>query len=335
MEQSLQMKQDVPNEETDAEQAALNKRARRKEIFVNLLPGCGLLLIILFFAAATGSVFISGSNLENLISQGFMMLIVVAGATFIYSMGSIDMSVGAVLGLAEIAAGVLLGMNAPGWAGLVGAVVTGLVCTVITSLLYSVLRVPPFVASLCMMNICNGIISWAVEDGDVYITYSNYSGWDTAAVKGVALLLILTVCFILFKKTRIGKDGRALGGNQATAVMSGVKRIRATLICYAVMGCCIGVAAFFALIRTCRVSSGSSTLALNILTAVALGGFPLRGGARAKFSAAVIGAVTVTVLTNGLTLLGLDPALTLAVKGALFLAVVGATADRSKGMLVK
>ena len=120
-----------------------------------------------------------------------------------------------------------------------------------------------------------------------------------------------------------------------TAVISGVKKTKAIWICYALLGGCIGLAGFFGIVRACRVSAGSNTMALNIITAVVLGGFPLRGGAKAHFHAAIIGAVIVTVLNNGLTLMGLDPAITLAVKGILFLVVVALSADRSQGKLVK
>lgn len=329
------MLETTQKEMTDTIQLTLDRKAKQRTVIANILPVAGLIFCIILFAVATQGNFISSSNLGNLVSQGFTMILVAAGASFIYSTGSIDMSIGSVLGLAQIVAGTLLAMDYPGWIGLVAAIVTAFVCTSVTSLLYSILRVPPFVASLCMMNICNGIISWVVEDGDVYITYSKFSNWDSVVIKGIILAVTLVGCFVIFTRTRVGKDAKALGGNPVTAVISGVKRIRAAWYCYAIMGICIGIAAFWALIRTCRVSSGSPTLALNVLTAVALGGFPLRGGAKAKFPAAIIGAVTVTVLTNGLTLMGLDPAVTLAVKGVLFLAVVGATADRSQGKLIK
>ena len=317
-------------------QEKLNQKAKRKEKITFFLPIAGLILLLVLFGAITGGKFFSASNLSNLISQGFTIILVAAGAAFIYAGGNLDMSLGAVFGLTEIVAGLLMShYQLNGWLVLLVAVGTGVVCTSVTAMVYSLLNVPPFVASLCMLNICNGIISWIVEDGEVYTNYSLYSGWDTTVAYGIALIIVLGGGYFLFTRTRIGKDAKALGGNRMTAIISGVKKTKAIWSCYALLGACIGLAGFFGMVRSCRVSAGSNTLALNTITAVVLGGFPLRGGAKAHFHAAIIGAVIVTVLGNGLTLVGLDPAVTLAVKGALFLTVVALGADRSKGKLVK
>ncbi len=300
------------------------------------LPVAGLLLLVIFFAAATGGQFIGVSNMQNLVSQSFTMVLVAAGAAFIYAAGSIDMSLGAVFGVTEVVAGLLMSQwELSGWLALAAALATGVLCTSITALTYSLLNVPPFVASLCMMNICNGVISWIVEDSEIYISYSKYQQWDQTWIHGLALVIVLTAGFLLFTKTRVGKDAKALGGNQVTAVISGVKKTRALWICYALLGICIGLAGFFGMVRACRVSSGSNTMALNTITAIVLGGFPRSGGAKAQFHSAIIGAAIVAVLNNGLTLMGLDPAVTLTVKGVMFLAVVAISTDRSKGKLVK
>jgi len=68
--------------------------------------------------------------------------------------------------------------------------------------------------------------------------------------------------------------------------------------------------------------------------AIALGGFPMRGGERSRLSAAIVGAVTITVLANGLQLWGLDPATINCVKGVLFVLIVALSYDRSDGKLI-
>ena len=70
------------------------------------------------------------------------------------------------------------------------------------------------------------------------------------------------------------------------------------------------------------------------MMAIVLGGFPMAGGDRAKISSAIIGALTVTGLTNGLGMWGLDPTLISGVKGVLFVIIVALSYDRSAGKLV-
>lgn len=327
----MEMDTVLNTKDQDEIQLLLDKKARRNQIAVSVLPLSGVILLVILFTLTTGGQFIGSSNLVNLLLQSFTMVLVAAGATFIYACGYIDMSVGAVLGVAQVAAALIMRDLIPsGLAGLLAAVATGIFCCSITALIHSSLNVPPFVASLCIMNICNGIVSYAVEDGEIFIDYERFRHWDNAGLKAGILAAVLILCFFLFTKTRIGKEARALGGNRVTAVISGINRIRATWICYVILGACVGLAAFFTVARTANVAVGSSSLPLNIITAVVLGGFPLAGGAKAKFHAAIIGAVTVSVLSNGLTVMGLDPAVNLAVKGVLFLIIVGVTTDRGR-----
>ena len=104
---------------------------------------------------------------------------------------------------------------------------------------------------------------------------------------------------------------------------------------YITIGITIGVASLFAVIRggEADISIGTG-VNLNVMIAVVLGGFPLYGGANARFSAPIIGALMVTVLTNGLSMMGQANSLGYAVKGILFIIVVGLTYEKSNGKLI-
>ena len=81
------------------------------------------------------------------------------------------------------------------------------------------------------------------------------------------------------------------------------------------------------------MGSGSG-IEFNIMLAVVLGGFPMSGGDKATLPAAVIGALTATLLTNGLSMWGLEPSLVNGVKGLIFVIMIGLSYDRSAGKLV-
>jgi ribose transport system permease protein len=70
------------------------------------------------------------------------------------------------------------------------------------------------------------------------------------------------------------------------------------------------------------------------MIAIVLGGFPMSGGDASKIRSVIIGAVTITLLTNGLILWGLDPGIVNGLKGVLFLIIVALSYDRSKGKLI-
>ena len=313
-------------------QLSLNKKAKRKDILMKILPFCGLLLLLAIFSVASKGSFLSGSNLKNLVNQCFEVTLVAVGAAFIYAAGMMDMSVGGVSAVAMLLIGILMrDFKINAFLAMGVAMVIAVAFTMITSLVHVTLRVPVFVGSLCVMNICNGIAATLTTKNEIYIDYNHYNLFNSTWIKLLVLVAVFAVGWILFNYTRLGKDLKALGGNQKSAVMSGVKRNKTIILAFVVLGCCLGLSAFFSMVRVGQASASSgSSLQMNIMTAVVLGGFPLSGGARGKMYAPVIGALTVTVLLNGIQILGFDPAWGVVAKGVLFLAVVGTTYERTK-----
>ena len=316
----------------DDVQLALNRQAKRKELLTQILPFSGLVLLLVLFSAVSGGMFLSGTNLENLINQCFQVTIVAVGAAFIYAAGMMDMSIGGVSAVAMLLIGILMrDYQISAWLAVLLAMVIATAFTMITALVHVALRVPVFVGSLCVMNICNGIAATLTSENEIYIDYQHYSSANSTTLKLIVLVVVFAVAWIIFNYTRLGKDLKALGGNPVSAVMSGVRRNKTIILAFVVIGCCLGLNAFFSLVRVGMASASSGTsLQMNIMTAVVLGGFPLSGGARSKMYGPIIGALTVTVLLNGIQLLGFDPAWGVVAKGALFLAVVGMTYERTK-----
>ena len=134
----------------------------------------------------------------------------------------------------------------------------------------------------------------------------------------------------LFEKTSLGKEQKAIGGNVVTARQSGIRSRRGVVLSHLILGVCVGIAASFQMVRAGSVSSQSgSGLEFNIMIALALGGFPMAGGASAKIRSTIIGVLTITFLTNGLTLAGVDNTYINLVKGLLFIVIVAVSYDRS------
>ena len=122
---------------------------------------------------------------------------------------------------------------------------------------------------------------------------------------------------------------RAIGGNPLTANHAGTKTKKTILIAYIILGVCVGVAAIFQMFRNGKVTPLSGTgIEFNMMMAIVLGGFPMRGGEKGKISSAIIGALTVALLANGLTLWGVDVSLTNGIKGILFVVIIGLSYDR-------
>ena len=322
----------------DAEeiQLKLNQAAKRKDIITKVLPFTGLVFLVLLFSLTTDGKFLDESNFSVLVNQCFTLVTISVGAAFVYASGSMDMSIGGVLAFSQLGAAMIIrDTNLPIAAAALACVLMAALCSSFSAIVHVLFRVPIFVASLCNMYIWTGIVTLIVEKSDVYITYSESSYLNAIGVKVPVLIFVILLGYVLFNYTRLGKDLKALGSNQSAAVLSGVRRGLRLWLSFVMLGICIGIAAFFTLLRNGLVNAASGTgVQLNVMVAIVLGGFPQAGGARARLPATIVGALMVTILTNGLILMGLNPEWGNFAKGLLFLVVVALTYDKSKGKLV-
>jgi ribose transport system permease protein len=296
-----------------------------------------LLIVFVFFVISTHGGFLAKSNLSNLVEQCFTVAVVAVGASFIYASGSMDISVGAVMALAELVLAYMMnsGRSYPIPVLLLAAICVSVICMLINGVVSTYLRVPAMVVSLCMMNVCTGIVTTAVAKKDLYVPYFDYSFLNSSLIKGSILLLIIAAGWILFHKTRIGRSLKAAGGNSVAAEESGIDCRKTIVLGFLILGICLGIAAFFSLVRVGVVTgSTGGGLGLNILVAIVLGGFPLTGGAKSRMIGAVVGAFTVTTLSNGMALLNIDTNIAALVKGVLFLTIVAISYDKSNGRIV-
>lgn len=317
-------------------QEALNRKARQRAMLNSILPYVGFIFVFTFFLIVTQGNLLNAANRANLINQCFTLTIVCIGASFVYAHGGSDFSVGASCGCAQLAAAYLLTQsNLPLPICLLVCVLVAVAAACMTSSISLVFGVPVFVGSMCIRYVFSGILTTATQRSEIFISHAQYGFMNDTLLKAIILIVFIAVGYYLFEYTSLGKSLRAIGGNQQTAQQSGIKIKPTIMKAYIILGICVGVAAMFQMFRNGKVTSQSgSGLEFNMMMAIVLGGFPMRGGEKARLSSAIIGALTVTVLVNGLTLWGVDANLVNGIKGLLFVVIVGLSYDRSMGKLV-
>ncbi len=317
-------------------QEELIRRQKRKETITSILPVVGLVVLVVLFTVLTKGQFIGMDNLKLLVNQCFTMCVIVVGGAFLYSIGGLDMAIGAIMALSATVLTLAFNAGVPFVISFLIGVVVSVACMSVTAFIRNYLKVTPFIASLCMMNICQGLVLTAIAStGRIVFNYSQAAWVDDTVTKIITLVLLIFVGYVLFNYTSIGKSLKAIGGNATAARISGIKVEKMVFIAYAIVGITIAIGGLFTVVRSGVADNTLGTgLNLNVMTAIVLGGFPLTGGANAKFHAPLIGALTVTVLTNGLGLLGQANAMGYAIKGLLFIIVVASTYEKSKGKLI-
>ena len=270
----------------------------------------GLVALSLVLWASTPH-FLTVSNLLNVLEQTSINAIVAVGMTFVIVSGGIDLSVGSVLALSGIALAQGLGGGLPAPVAIAIALVTGLACGLGNGLLVTYGRLPSFIATLGMMSVARGAALMLAEGRPISGFGAEFRALATSRVLMVPTPVIITgviylVAHFVLSRTVFGRATYAIGGNEEAARLSGIQvRFHKTLI-YGVAGLTSAAAA---VILTARLNSAQPTAGtsyeLDAIAATVIGGTSLLGG-EGTLLGALIGALIMGVLRNGLNLLNVS-----------------------------
>lgn len=299
-----------------------------KQKLSSLLPFAALIVVFLLFTVLTGGQLATVKSLNRMMTQAYTVMLIGLGATFIYMHGGIDFSLGSVLALSEMCAALLFEATGMSWTLLPATIVVAVFCGLLTGLATVKLNVPPFIASLCMQLAGRGVLTTILNSRMVSVTQLSVPTW---AERIVVLVLIIAAAVFLADYSKVGKYNKAIGENSKAAWTSGINVNRYRLLAYLICGFTLGVAAYFDL-RRVGVLAGNTGMGMemDVLIALVLGGLSLSGGYRSSVRCAVIGSLTIVILENGLTIMGLNSSYMGIVKGIVFLAMVLFTYKRNK-----
>jgi len=298
-----------------------------------LIPYLGLIAILLIFTIITSGRIIRIQNLKLIFNQAIVLMIGCIGVTFVITQGSLDFSQGSMLGFVA-AMSAIAAAKSPLLA-LPIALLTGLIMGAVNGSLFSFLKIPSFIVTLCMLFILRGLILIITKSGPLPIPFSMYN-LDSYTLKIPVLLVIIIIAVYVFNYTRFGKYGRAIGSGETAAKHSGVPVAKMKLYAFMIAGVLCGICGFLNLIRTGAADSKTGLLfEIDILTALVVGGMPLTGGSNSKIHSAIIGALILSILTNGMILIGVKAELQQAVKGIIFLLAVYFSFERENIAVIK
>jgi ribose transport system permease protein len=292
----------------------------------------GLVLVVIVFQILTDGRLLSSRNYMNIFNNFFSIGLGAVGVMFLMSLGELDLSVGAILGLSAalgaLSAKISLALILP------VCILTGLLVGTINGLFISKLRVESFIGTLAVSFIVRGTTTWLLN-GSVGIPVS-MRRFDGNTVKITIFILVCIALFILFEFSRFGKSGRAIGSSMEAARQSGVKVQRIRMLAFIISGFTGGLAGFFSLVRTCTASSKTgSAFEFNVLLAVLFGGMPLSGGWAVKFRAAVVGSISMAVMFNGMSLMGINGLTQQLIQGIILIVIVVISFDRRNNIVIK
>ena len=304
-----------------------------------------LVLLVLCVALAFANPrFIAPRNLVRIASTASVPLMIGIGETLIILLGSIDLSVEGMVAISAMVV-VLLGANDSnghdlGWLAPLAAVAITMLAGLVNGLVQTMLRIPSFMATLGMWFICLGAAIWLLGGSAVRLTDMQLRGLALDRFGGVPFSVWLAIAALLFGafiqyRTRLGRHIVAVGGAEEIAELSGidVRRVRVLAFMLAAFFYALGGIIAAAQLGQSNAVIGDGRL-FAAVTAVVVGGTALTGGEGGVVHT-LIGVLIVTVLGNGMILLGISPYVQETVQGLMIIAAVALTLDRKILRIVK
>lgn len=282
--------------------------------------------------------FPTANNILNILNQSAIVGIMSLGMTLVIVSKGIDLSIGSVLALAGIVAASLAQTDAaaikvfenlgpqPLIIPLVTALAIGALSGAVSGGLIAYTGIPAFISTLGMMTIARGIVFLYTQGQPVSKLTEGilFFGSDVFGVIPVPIIVyavMIIITAVLLGYTRFGKSVYAIGGNINAAEVSGIKVKRNIVLIYVFSGLTAAIASILFTGRVASIHPGAATgYELTVIAATTIGGTSHSGGIGTIWGA-VVGTLILSVLTNGFTLLGIDPYWQQIVQG---LIIVGA-----------
>ena len=275
---------------------------------------------------------VSPDNLTAVAMDAALLMIVAMAQMLVVLTRNIDLSVASVIGLSAYGAASFMHMHPDSsvLAGVATASLIGIGCGLVNGLVVTVGGVPAIVVTLGTLAIFRGIDSlWAnghqISADQVPQSWLDMTGARVAGIPAVILIALATlvVAGLVLRRLPSGRELFAIGSNPEGAALIGIRRTALVLGAFVIAGLLSG---FDGALWASRYATVDARVALGyeltVIASVVVGGVAIRGGAGTVLGVA-LGALTLLVIQNGLTLVRVDPLWLQGVYGLVILVAVG------------
>jgi ribose transport system permease protein len=295
-----------------------------------------LALMVIFSITLRDAGFLSVSNLITIVQQSAPITVMAVGMVLVLTTGQIDVSIGAIVALAALVAGVLLREYENTLLAVVGGLGVGAAIGLFNGLFTTLVRVPSFLVTLASMGLVSGLGRTITNLQAIPIVDRNFNTiFGSGSIGGVSTLVVwsvgaVVVGHVVLRNTRFGAHLLAVGDSAVAARVSGIRVERVKVATLVISGAC---AALAGLLYAGRLHGATYTLGdadlMTVIAAVIMSGTRLFGGAGTVVGA-LVGSLIMGVLNNGLILAGLSVSQQLIARAAIILISVALTLREEK-----
>ncbi|HEX6245083.1 MAG TPA: ABC transporter permease [Polyangiales bacterium] len=323
-----------------ASDSAPERASLRARLFALAGPFMGLLVVVVLFALLEPDSFLTVYNFQTIAAQTVIVGLGALGMTFVIVSGGIDLSVGAGIALASVITALLLQQGSSALIASLCGVAAGTALGLVNGALITRLSVVPFIVTLGSMGVARGLAKYLAHEQKVdapagaladVMAKAPTPPWLLVAPGTWLLLSLAAFMAFVLRRSVFGLHVYAIGSNEATARLCGVRVTRVKLAIYAVAGAFAGLAG---VLQFARLTVGDPTTALgkelDVIAAVVIGGASLSGGVGGILGS-MLGAFLMSVLANGCTLTGVPNYVQEILIGAIIVAAVAIDRLRHSG----
>lgn len=286
-----------------------------------------ILLYVVLAATATG--FLTTSNQMGLLRNAALVGIAAAGMTLVIVAAEIDVSIGPAVAFSTVIVAIAATRwGLPTWLAALVTLGFGALWGTCAGVLRAVFRVPSFIGTLGLWNILGGLalfttdalpVPLPVGDSLMDLLAGSLLGIPTPAW---VMVLVFLVCGYVARRTTYGRSVYAVGGNAAAARLAGINVTRTRILLFTTTGVLSAIAG---VLLAARLGSGNggaaSGMEFNVIAAVVVGGTAMSGG-RGSLLGSFLGVFFITLISNGLVLLGVNSFMQQVVTGAIIVVAV-------------
>lgn len=290
------------------------------------------LVIVLILICAVFTVlspyFLSLKNFLNIGTYAAIVGVMGAGVTVAMLMANIDLSQYSVLTLASMVATILMQKGASVFVAIIAALAVGVVCGIINGTLIAWLKISGIITTMGTMQIFRGVAYLMTNGKTVMVLNKNYDVigrgylFKTIPVAILIMIFVFAIIFYILKYTSFGRKVFAVGGNESSCYLSGIKVPMIKFNAMIISSTCAAVAGLITSSQVgAAVASTGVGAEMGVLAAVILGGISLTGG-RGKISGTVIGIFILAIIQNGMTLLSIASFYQMIINGSILIIAV-------------
>ncbi|WP_222706682.1 ABC transporter permease [Lacisediminihabitans profunda] len=296
---------------------------------VNVVGLLGAIILLYVYLSSSATGFLNLSNQLGLLRQAALVGVAATGMTLVIIAGEIDVSVGPAVALSSvIVAESVHNWGLPTIVAIIVTIIFAVTWGAVAGALRARFRVPSFIATLGLWSILRGIgqfwtnaIPVPLPDSDPIMNVLAGSIFGVPTPAWGMIIIFLVIAFVA-RRTSYGRSVFAIGGNAAAARLAGINVARVRIILFATMGLLAAISGIFLAARLGSGNAGAADgLEFDVIAAVVIGGTAMSGG-RGSLIGTFLGVIFITLIGNGLVLLGVNSFLQNVIRGAIIVAAV-------------